>query len=129
MGTYTTLEFTAQLNDRGIQVVNQFARLMASRVGCERAGSVWSEIAKNNPEFAHFATLERCDFIPNGGNSSSLNGREWEVNADLKNYNNEIETFLTEVLPYLITEPCRTESACDAWRNGDDPIVETVNPK
>lgn len=127
MGTYTTLEFTAQLNEQGVAIVEQFRSIMTSRAVGEGKGTIWSEIAKTSPAFAHYAMLPRCDFIPNG--NDSLDGRTWEVHADLKNYDNEIETFLTEVLPYLITEPCRTESACDAWRNGDDPMVEVVHPK
>jgi len=135
MGDYTGVRFTAKLNELGARV--------ADRLDKDPWPS-WSDIAADTPELEipQWSKIGRRDFIPRGAvcymppewgdNTRKVVDGVWDVVCSLKNYGDEIDVFLEEVLPQLITEPCTVEVLYErdrADRGGKGPHLVTVAPR
>lgn len=129
MGMYTGLRFKAKLKPL---VADSFTMLYGIREG----SSFWDNLSRIIPISDKWLSVGRKDFIPFGALSSmpsdwddtptGIYGETWKVCCSLKNYEGEIRVFLSDVLPYLISEPCRTEVLYEEW---DESKFDDIFPK
>lgn len=129
MGMYTGLRFRAELKP----IVADAMRLLYNESGSD---SLWTNLSRIIPISDRWLMTGRRDFIPFGALScmpsdwdetpTGIDGETWKVCCSLKNYEGEIECFLSEVLPYLISEPCRTEVLYEEW---DESEFDTIIPR
>ena len=97
MGMYTYFEFIGELKK---EFVNDVKELFVDTYNKE----AWNEFAKKYNFAYNFSTLPRCGFIPFGAvvsydinNYGQIIGNTWCFNCELKNYDNEIDTFLQQI--------------------------------
>ena len=129
MGMYTGLRFKAKLKPL---VADSFTMLYGIREG----SSFWDNLSRIIPISDKWLSVGRKDFIPFGALSympsdwdetpTGIDGNTWKVCCSLKNYEGEIEVFLSEVLPHLISEPCRTEVLYEEW---EESKFDDIFPK
>ena len=129
MGMYTGLRFKAKLKPL---VADSFTMLYGIREG----SSFWDNLSRIIPISDKWLSVGRKDFIPFGALSympsdwdetpTGIDGNTWKVCCSLKNYEGEIEVFLSEVLPYLVSEPCRTEVLYEEW---EESKFDDIFPK
>ena len=129
MGMYTGLRFKAKLKPL---VADSFTMLYGIREG----SSFWDNLSRIIPISDKWLSVGRKDFIPFGALScmpsdwdetpTGIDGETWKVCCSLKNYEGEIRVFLSEVLPYLISEPCRTEVLYEEW---EESKFDDIFPK
>ena len=129
MGLYTGLRFKAKLKPL---VADSFTMLYGIREG----SSFWDNLSRIIPISDKWLSVGRKDFIPFGALSympsdwdetpTGIDGNTWKVCCSLKNYEGEIEVFLSEVLPHLISEPCRTEVLYEEW---EESKFDDIFPK
>ena len=129
MGMYTGLRFKAKLKPL---VADSFTMLYGIREG----SSFWDNLSRIIPISDKWLSVGRKDFIPFGALSympsdwdetpTGIDGNTWKVCCSLKNYEGEIEVFLSEVLPHLISEPCRTEVLYEVW---EESKFDDIFPK
>ena len=135
MGMYTCLAFKAALNEAGKTVA---AALKIESI----EENPWDNAAQHLPTTpAKFLSQWRRTFIPFGAADQFYDwAREqdfdpqakytegdgqWEVVCALKNYENEIQDFLREVLPQMIAEPCLVQVLYEEWNS---PTIIRVHP-
>ena len=129
MGMYTGLRFKAKLKPL---VADSFTMLYGIREG----SSFWDNLSRIIPISDKWLSVGRKDFIPFGALSympsdwdetpTGIDGETWKVCCSLKNYEGEIGVFLSDVLPYLISEPCRTEVLYEEW---EESKFDDIFPK
>lgn len=116
MGMYTGLRFKADLKP----IVADAMRL------AKEGDDFWISMSRIIPISSDWLNTPRCNFIPFGVVNSMPDDWEepetyypseniWGVCCSLKNYEGEIQLFLREILPYLISEPCRVEYRYEEW--------------
>lgn len=136
MGMYTGLRVKVTVKDE--------YRNMISAIN---EGAEWGYFSKQYPFIAEYAKLARSEFIPSGslcympyswetkdyeptdgfdGNLNMETGK-WTFQCSLKNYENEIEKFLDEVLPNIITSSEHIEYFYEEWDSGR--LYELVDGK
>jgi hypothetical protein len=133
MGDYTKLKFDAVLNEEGLEVI-QFLLELRNNEGSE-SWSEWEKAAEKWPEKEYLQIwneVGRKNFIPFGWSAyhdweqPTLVENVWSVCCSIKNYNQEIQTFISKVLPSLIKESCmclvETEY-CYEYGGGPDNIL------
>ena len=128
MGMYTGLRFEAKLKP----IVADAMRLLYK----SSSDSFWGDLSRIIPISDLWLMKDRREFIPFGSlaympsdweeTPTGIDGNTWKVCCSLKNYEGEIEVFLSEVLPYLISEPCRTEVLYEEW---DESKFDDIFPK
>lgn len=119
MGMYTGLRFEAKLTPLAAKAITLLNTTHYDTEGVEP----WDEVAALYPEFdlKEWCKVERKNLFPFGRvlympdnweeeSKSIIKGLWWEVNCSLKNYEEEIEEFLSSVLPQLISEECEVET-------------------
>jgi len=127
MGMYTGLRFKAELKP----IVASAMRLV------EGSDDFWESLSRIIPISNDWLNTPRRVFIPFGSvnympDDWTLLGsvypteNTWDICCSLKNYEGEIELFLREVLPYLISEPCRVEYRYEEW---DHPRFDLIMPE
>jgi hypothetical protein len=129
MGMYTGLKFEAKLKP----IVADAMNLVYSK---ESSDGFWGSLSRIIPVSDEWLVTDRRDFIPFGALSympsewddvpTGIEGDTWRVCCSLKNYQGEIGQFLAEVLPYLISEPCRAEVLYEEW---EESKFEDIIPK
>ena len=129
MGMYTGCAFEAPLNALGVEVVT-----LLNDTQC------WTEVANRFPQFRAWVLVGRCNFVPfggiaylewhdlfAGGQTSELSPEGvWKVACSLKNYEGEIETFIADVLPTLVSGPVEVFSL---YEEADEPTSTWVFAK
>ena len=133
MGMYTGLRFKVTLNDEGLSVVKSLNSAPAW------TGRRWFHVLKEHnhlPWLRRWAFVGRADCVPFGivlympddweDNACDLDGRVWNVCCSLKNYEGEIQQFLEDVLPYMVSEPCEAEVL---YEEDEEPSIAVVEPK
>ncbi len=124
MGMYTGLRFEARLKP----IVADAMRLV------EGGDDFWESLSRIIPISNDWLNTARKNFIPFGSvnympDDWTLLGpvypteNTWNVCCSLKNYEGEIERFLREVLPYLISESCRVEYRYEEWDHSRFDII------
>lgn len=121
MGMYTGLRFCAQLKEQAVPVIQLL-----------NEAHQWDLVTVKYPyvELVAWSRVGRCNFIPFGaiaympdewqqqsdeqGHSILVDGA-WKVVCSLKNANDAIETFILQVLPILISQPCCCEIMYEEW--------------
>lgn len=129
MGMYTGLRFEAKLKP----IVADAMRLLYKESGSD---GFWGDLSRIIPISDRWLSVGRKDFIPFGALSYmpsdwdetpvGIDGKTWKVCCSLKNYEGEIGIFLSDVLPYLISEPCRTEVLYEEW---EESKFDDIFPK
>ena len=106
MGMYTYFEFIGELKK---EFVNDVKELFVDTYDKE----AWDEFAKRYKFAKEFAKLPSANFIPFGavlstcissGNYRDFIGYTWCFNCELKNYDNEIDTFLQQIARKICTK-------------------------
>ena len=105
MGMYTGLRVVAKIKPEYKGLVDMVT------VGYwdeDHENGCWYTAAKNYPFTQQFAGMSRSNFIPYGGSlnympyewekTNEWDGATWSFCCSLKNYEEEIETFLTTIL-------------------------------
>ena len=118
MGMYTGLRFEAKLKP----IVADAIKLLYKEGNSD---GFWESLSRIIPVSNSWLMTDRRDFIPFGALSympndweetpTGIDGQTWKVCCSLKNYGGEIELFLRDVLPYLISELCRVEYRYEEW--------------
>ena len=126
MGMYTGLRFEATLKP----IVADSIRLLYRERGSD---GFWEGLSRIIPVSNSWLMTDRRNFIPFGALSgmpsdwdeipTGINGLTWSVCCSLKNYEEEIGLFLRDVLPYLISEPCRAEYRYEEWDTSRFDII------
>jgi len=127
MGMYTGLRFQAELRPH----VAEAMRLVSD------SGDFWESLSRIIPISDRWLNVERRNFIPAGSvnympedwkelDSIYPTNNTWTVCCSLKNYHGEIQVFLREVLPYLISETCRAEYRYEEWSESE---FDTILPQ
>lgn len=126
MGMYTGLRFEAKLKP----IVADAIKLLYKEDGSD---DFWWGLSRIIPISDRWLKIDRRDFIPFGALSympsdwdetpTGIEGETWKVCCSLKNYLGEIEFFLSEVLPHLISEPCRTEVLYEEWEESKFDLI------
>lgn len=136
MGMYTGLRVNVTVKD-------EYRKMIRAING----GEEWLQFSCEYPFLADYATLGRSDFIPHGmlsympyswetedyratdGFETGINmiTGKWTFQCSLKNYENEIEKFLDEVLPNIITSSEHIEYFYEEWDSGR--LYELVDGK
>ena len=127
MGMYTGLRFKAELKP----IVADAMRLV------EGGDDFWESLSRIIPIANDWLNTPRRNFIPFGVvNSMPYDWKEtdkyfpsentWDICCSLKNYDGEIQLFLREVLPYLISELCRVEYRYEEW---DESRFDIIMPE
>jgi hypothetical protein len=128
MGMYTGLRFKATLRPF---VADTLAKFYNDR-DCP---DFWGAVSGVIPISNNWMNTHRRDFIPFGAisylpddwdeesRSAGLRGTEWHVCCSLKNYEGEIELFLREVLPHLISDMCRVEYRYEEWEESRFDLI------
>ena len=111
MGMYTDLVFQAKLTPLGLKVVEQTINDgnwdRACKILKGTPGQSWNWVGRSS--FIPFGNSYDADTIMGAlGWVEGLEGDVWTVECSLKNYNSEIDEFRNDVLPYLISDPCKT---------------------
>ena len=129
MGMYTGVRFQAKLKPI---VAGAMKLCYDSKV----LDQFWDTLSKIIPIDDDWLKTGRRDFIPFGALSympdhwdkspTGLSGEDWNVCCSLKNYEGEIDTFLSKVLPYLISEPCEVEYLYEEW---EEPKLYMITPE
>ena len=129
MGMYTGVRFQAKLKPI---VAGAMKLCYDSKV----LDQFWDTLSKIIPIDDNWLKAGRRDFIPFGALSympdhwdkspTGLSGEGWNVCCSLKNYEGEIDTFLSKVLPYLISEPCEVEYLYEEW---EEPKLYMITPE
>lgn len=119
---YTGLRFEAKLKP----IVADAMRLLYKESSSD---GFWGGLSRIIPISDRWLSVWRKDFIPFGALSSmpsdwddtptGIYGETWKVCCSIKNYEGEIWVFLSDVLPYLISEPCRTEVLYEEWEESE----------
>jgi len=113
MGMYTGLRFEAKLSPLGCEVIDSFYENMQGWVGVTCSSPMYMSKICDWIEGFH-----RFRFIPGGALCYMPSDWEfisepgvgvWKVCCSLKNYNKEIEGFLENMLPPLLSETCKVE--------------------
>jgi hypothetical protein len=130
MGMYTGLRFEAKLKP----IVADSIKLLY-REG--NSDGFWINLSQIIPISDRWLMKSRKDFIPFGAISympsdwdetpTGIDGQTWKVCCSLKNYEEEIELFLRDVLPYLISEFCRVEYRYEEWDTSRFDIIMPEN--
>ncbi len=133
MGEYTGLRLTADLSPQGVEVVS---RLMTTRAWAVAVCGLDEMPSTDEDAIDEWLALGRVDFIPFGASAyldgeydiaPEHKGTRWSFGCSLKNYEDEIEGFLSHVLPWLIARPCvahtRLEAEEEETRHVIDPRV------
>ena len=127
MGMYTGLRVK-------VTVKEEYRKMLRAING----GEEWLQFSCEYPFLAGYAALGRSEFIPNGmisympdswetddyrateGFETGIDMRtgRWTFQCSLKNYENEIEKFLDEVLPNIITSSEHIEYFYEEWDSG-----------
>lgn len=117
MGTYTSLRCEVVLKEEFVPVIRRLMDLHN-----------WEEVAQLFPEYAFLKTWcekWRCNFIPFGAMSYDrgwsedtswelqLSGKYWKFQCSLKDYTEEIKTFVENVLPFLAETAHQVYSLCE----------------
>ncbi len=112
MGMYTKLEAVIQLTPEGLERVNKLHKLNSDerKSNPYNRGDPWLSLSQLYPEFIPWSKIDRRNFIPWGSSAyfdepqksivSNIHST-WDFCCSLKNYEDEIRTFLTEVVPHL----------------------------
>lgn len=129
MGMYTGVRFQAKLKPI---VAGAIKLCYDSKV----LDQFWDTLSKIIPIDDDWLKTGRKHFIPFGALSympdhwdkspTGLSGEDWNVCCSLKNYEGEIDTFLSKVLPYLISEPCEVEYLYEEW---EEPKLYMITPE
>lgn len=129
MGMYTGLRFEAKLKP----IVADAMRLLYKESSSD---GLWADLSRIIPISDCWLMTGRKNLIPFGALSympsnwdktpTGIDGETWKVCCSLKNYEGEIEVFLSDVLPYLISEPCRTEVLYEEW---EESKFDDIFPK
>lgn len=128
MGMYTGVRFQAKLKPI---VAGAMKLCYDSKV----LGQFWDTLSKIIPIDDDWLKAGRRDLIPFGAiympdnwdkSPAGLSGEDWNVCCSLKNYEDEVDTFLSKVLPYLISEPCEIEYLYEEW---DEPEKKLIVPE
>ena len=124
MGMYTGLRFKADLSEKGLEVA---ASVIETRG--------WYVAAKILPAIKSWLQVGRRDMIPYGAvcympdgwkNSWDIEDGVWSVCCSLKNYESEIQTFLIDVLPYLVSGPVEVEYL---YEESSEPSRRRIQPQ
>lgn len=129
MGMYTGFRFKGIVKK---EYKNLIECLHNSALCCNE---VWTEVyfcntdIKIEKKILEWSRIGRSDFIPFGrhcympaswgeqySNYDPITGT-WKFSCSLKNYENEIETFMTDLLPYLIEDSSLCETLYEEDRN------------
>lgn len=101
MGMYTNLKFCARIKPEYESVVQRL-------VDGERWEDIENPYISDDSPFSVWARVGRCNSIPHGfccvrdyENRNVFSNGWWEVSCSLKNYEGEIEHFLSNILPVL----------------------------
>jgi hypothetical protein len=103
MGFYTAIKGIAKLTPLGVSIVQMMNASHETR---------WKEVSDALPQYEFlrsWAAFGRCDFIPYGtqcvshapNSMSQLSGDTWSFSCSLKNYDCEVEHFVSKVLPMM----------------------------
>lgn len=117
MGMYTGLKVQGIVKPKYKSDIFTFNHLLY--------GMAWETIATVNPIFKELASKPRCDSIPFGAlaympdswewnNDFDFDSGYWNFTCSLKNYHNEIETFI-ELVPELFEEDFCCEVYYEEW--------------
>lgn len=127
MGMYTGLRVKVKVKEEYRQMVKEI-----------NEGEEWNQFAEQFSFLSSYATQRRAEFIPRGTLSYMPDSWEignfprqvatdgfdrnleeetgyWSFQCSLKNYNEEIEQFLKEVLPVIISEAKHIEVLYEEW--------------
>lgn len=127
MGMYTGLRFKGYVKEEYRQMIQEI-----------NGDGEWSEFIKQFPFLKDYASQDRAEFIPRGAlsympdsweagifpNQIDTDGFErnihletgyWTFQCSLKNYNEEIEQFFSEVLPKIIDSAVHIEYFYEEW--------------
>ena len=130
MGMYTGLRGRILLKD------NKLTSVLIEK------GFQWEEVASVyfDETISAWASVGRCNFIPNGAvcympanwsEGWSVEGNVLSFTCSLKNYNNEIEIFITYVLPHIAEawnlEKLYEESAYSTLISSAQGVVDNLN--
>ena len=127
MGMYTGLRVKVTVKEEYRGMINEINN-----------GAEWREFSTRHPFVAEYARLGRSEFIPSGMISympdywetedyEATDGFDrkidmetgyWTFQCSLKDYENEIEKFLDEVLPNIITSSEHIEYFYEEWDSG-----------
>ncbi len=131
MGMYTGLRFKATLKPF-------VAEIMSKLYDDKDYSDFWGTIARIIPISNDWLNKDRRNFIPFGAIAylpddwdaesctAGLKETEWHVCCSLKNYSGEIELFLRDVLPTLISEICQVEYLYEEW---SESKFDTILPQ
>jgi hypothetical protein len=148
MGMYTTLRFTAHLTPAGMKIVEQLHEANAQKAKDWYDPSMplpvdgaWDRIAPSlralgdaqggqGMRILSYLHQPRRDFIPFGAYREDWTRTEfahdvWNVQCELKNYNDEIKHFLRDVLPFLLAETC---TAYSQYEEHDEETEHHIKP-
>lgn len=133
MGEYTAMRFRAKLTQEA-EVALRFANGKRS----DMFQDFWDHVTKKMEVSEHFLAFGRRNFIPRGamwipeewgGQRSIVKDRWWDVVCSAKDYGyhpvSMMETFINDVLPDLIQEPCFVEIIHETW---EKPKIHEVIP-
>lgn len=124
MGMYTCFRFKGIIKNQYREEIGKIEEYWEESWQTENHKSFWEKVAEKIDFLKDFSKLERSSFIPFGAVSAynedkymsdnfkkyNLETGEWEFLCDLKNYGDEIETFI-ELIPQL----CDDVSICEEW--------------
>lgn len=125
MGMYTGLRFHVKLNELGVKVLEKLIENSDEDSSYNR----WDLGELQVPlEIYNFKNFSRCNFIPFGEvyympddwewkNNYNKEESTWEVCCSLKNYNNEIEYFWDQVIPYIVSNVYYAEMLYEEFEN------------
>jgi hypothetical protein len=122
MGMYTGLRIRVKLKPEFIPAIQT--------VMDGEGDSIWSNLGYDFLD--EWAKVGRSNFIPNGAlaympwdkndsfwqDSLTLDG-EWQFQCSLKNYENEVENFIVNVLGRIIEESLHVEVLYEEWDSSD----------
>jgi hypothetical protein len=123
MGMYTGIRFEAELKP----FIADAMRL------AKNSDDFWLTLSRVTYIPDDWLKIERRYFIPFGSvnympddwheKDGIPTGNLWDVCCSLKNYGDEIEFFIQNVLPHLILEPCHVEYLYEEWSESSTTTV------
>lgn len=124
MGMYTGLRFKADLSEKGLEVATSVIETRGWYLAAEILPAIKSWLRVGRRDFIPFGSV--CYMPSDWENSCSVEDGIWDVCCSLKNYESEIQTFLIDVLPYMVSGPVEVEYL---YEESSEPTRRRIQPQ
>lgn len=123
MGMYTGLRFKADLSEKGLEAATSVIETHGWYVAAEILPAIKSWLQVGRRDMIPFGAV--CYMPADWENLLGIEDGVWSVCCSLKNYESEIQTFLIDVLPYLVSGPVEVEYL---YEESSEPSRRRIQP-